>query len=776
VSPSGSNGNTCNTAQTPGASAKQTITGGASCLSGGDTLIVQAGTYTTEVFNDIFPSGSAGSPTTIRAQTQGTAIIKPNSGLQGSLVDGVGVILIRTRSYITIDGLVIDMDNLFNSFGITDGNNSTPDHIRLVNLEIKNGHDHGYPENTVGIATSVGSQSPYIGFNHIHHIGDDATIGTNVDARQSYGLYFAGSNGIVENNNVHDTGGYCFHGHNNVGAGATTNVIRNNKFWRCGRTPFGQESVLFAAGGSWNTFYNNLVYDGAKSGVFVGLFGVASNNNFLWNNTISNNGEWCIRYGSDSLTIRNNICHNNGTNTITQVYGSAGTVDHNLLTTSALFVNPATGDYHLNSGASSAIDQGASIPEVGFDFEGNPRPGGTPAYDLGADERVTATAPGTYFVAKTGSDSNSCTSAQNIATPKLTIASALLCAQAGGGDNVYIRTGTYVERIDSTLQTVIGGTSFALPTLIAAYQSEVVTLAPAQAGAVINLQTPGYIIFDKLVVDAGNVGVNALNIGGASHHIRVHNSTLKQATQYVVVTNGDGVELLGNTIQTSGAGFAAVTQTGGTGLKVESNTISDYGGGGVRALGDAIVRGNTIRDSQVGNTEAGIAIGAGTGALVSNNLVYNSKRCLRNSPGANGVKFYNNTCYNNTTATYGGIYFDATGTTPSAKNNILYQSQGIVDDTGVATYGGNFCENAGTGCAVTGNPQFTNAGTGNFHLLPISTARDMGASLLADVPTDKDGTTRPINGIFDAGAFEELFIPPSEGTAPPRPFPLWIVR
>ena len=51
----------------------------------------------------------------------------------------------------------------------------------------------------------------------------------------------------------------------------------------------------------------------------------------------------------------------------------------------------------------------------------------------------------TYYVAKTGSDSKSCTQAQSASTPKLTIKAGLACLK--GGDTLIIKAGTYNEGI-----------------------------------------------------------------------------------------------------------------------------------------------------------------------------------------------------------------------------------------------------------------------------------------------------------------------------------------
>jgi parallel beta-helix repeat protein len=381
VSPGGNDGVSCGTATNP-STPRQHIVNGAACLSGGDILVVRAGIYD-ELLNDVLPSGGSGAPTILRAESPGTAILKPSSGWQGQLIDGVAIIMIGSRSWVTIDGLVIDMDNLTKAFGIADRNGAVSDHNSLINLEIKNGHDRGSGETPTGISTQPLNTNGYIAHNHIHHIGDDATRGTDVSPHQAYGMYLGAQSGIIEDNDIHDTGGYCLHMHNNVGTGSSNNIYRNNRFHRCGLTPFGQESVLFAAGGFGNRFYNNLIYDGAKTGLFVGLFGAPSHDNFVYNNTIVNNGEGCIRYGSDNLTIRNNICSANAINAIVQANGSGATVDHNLLDADPRFVNAGAGDFRLSPGSPAIA---AGVPMPGLFYSG-------PAPDLGALESGIGSAP-----------------------------------------------------------------------------------------------------------------------------------------------------------------------------------------------------------------------------------------------------------------------------------------------------------------------------------------------------------------------------------------------
>src|SRR5262249_35312455 len=85
VSTSGSNANSCSTATSPGTTAKRNVAQGLACLSPGDTLRIQAGTYTTaddriSTFRNPFPGGSAGTPTIVEANPGDTVTLAPNDG------------------------------------------------------------------------------------------------------------------------------------------------------------------------------------------------------------------------------------------------------------------------------------------------------------------------------------------------------------------------------------------------------------------------------------------------------------------------------------------------------------------------------------------------------------------------------------------------------------------------------------------------------------------------------------------------------------------------
>src|SRR3989338_6169432 len=83
-----------------------------------------------------------------------------------------------------------------------------------------------------------------------------------------------------------------------------------------------------------------------------------------------------------------------------------------------------------------------------------------------------AASAATYYVAKTGSNSNTCAQAQTASTAKLTITAGLACLS--GGDTLKIRSGVYDERINADL-------GINIPSGLSTSQRTVIT---ADAGAI----------------------------------------------------------------------------------------------------------------------------------------------------------------------------------------------------------------------------------------------------------------------------------------------------
>ena len=133
----------------------------------------------------------------------------------------------------------------------------------------------------------------------------------------------------------------------------------------------------------------------------------------------------------------------------------------------------------------------------------------------------------TYYVAKSGSDSMSCAQSQSQATPRLTITAGLTCLS--GGDTLYIKAGTYAESISGGIPSGSAGA----PTMVRAYQSEVVTIRPTTGGpagdAVWFRSGQSYITLSGLIIDGSNVSVQGIRFNEIVHHIRIENSEVKNA-------------------------------------------------------------------------------------------------------------------------------------------------------------------------------------------------------------------------------------------------------
>jgi hypothetical protein len=358
VSQSGSNSNSCATAQSPGSSAKLTIAAGAACLGTSDTLLIQAGTYNERMNqrDDGFPwrSGSSGQYTRY-ARYQGDQVILRPTGC-GVVVD------MDTPSYIELDGLVIDVSQACSDTAFFSGSNSH--HLRVQNSELIG--TRSYPDTSV--------MTPF-GNNH-------EFLRNNIHDNNNYCIYMHARNSVFDGNTIHDCGGYGVHQYTQDEP-ASNNTYRNNTFYNLGFNGFCADyrsctaQALIMYSGTNNEAYNNVIYN-----TYGGIMPNGPNTR-VYNNTIYGTTEACIIVGgsSENSIIRNNICYQTGGGIDD---GGSGTVQSNNLTANPLFLNAASGDFHLQSG-SPAIDQGLTLSTVHNDRDGNLRPQGG-AYDIGAYE------------------------------------------------------------------------------------------------------------------------------------------------------------------------------------------------------------------------------------------------------------------------------------------------------------------------------------------------------------------------------------------------------
>jgi hypothetical protein len=179
--------------------------------------------------------------------------------------------------------------------------------------------------------------------------------------------------------------------------GSSNPTIEGNTFINCQReiaVGLVQESgYLDNSGGG--IVRNNFIYRAASVANADVAIGVAdSPNTRVLNNTALINGSYpnAIEYRFTTTTgtiIRNNLIDG----AILARQGATGTASNNVTTaTAALFLNPTSGDMHLKTTATAAIDRATTDAEVTNDWDGNPRPVGS-APDLGADELGSGVVP-----------------------------------------------------------------------------------------------------------------------------------------------------------------------------------------------------------------------------------------------------------------------------------------------------------------------------------------------------------------------------------------------
>ena len=781
IGPGGSDSNSCDASETQ-STRKLTLTGanGAlSCIQSGigDTLVVLPGTYN-ECLNDAIPSGGTGAPTIIRSQTPSGATLKPTFQCGNT-----SVIYLNNKQEITIDGFIIDLSGT-PSAPINDGGiwmDGSTNNVIVQSVEITGMGVPG-PFGGCGICGSPLDHNNTVRNSWIHGL---ATANTDASAHAAC-VDIQGNTNMYENILCHNVAWRGF-SQVNAGAASSNNTFRNNTIHHTGA------SGMVVGSGTNNEAYNNVIYltGQGNSAETVNLnSGVAATGTKFWFNTLFDGaGPALVIQGGTNTEVRNNILYSNSvdtinntgttttcSNTLTSAAAVGMTCLSSVLSSNPLFQSEAGADLRLAPG-SPAINAGTAVSTVTTDRTGSNRIQGA-APDIGAYEFISSVVPATYYVAETGGlDSRSCTVATNRTTPKrniMGIQGALACLQAGAGDVLNIGNGVYPERIDSTLQFINSGTSFSSPVIIQADPQNpvgtTVTLNPTLTSGqqVVRLTSQQYVIMNGLILDAGNVGGNALLLDTNSHHIRFQGGQAKKSVFSPVLIRGGNNEILNSTIQEN-AQEHCLWVAGGNANTIENNDLSNCQGNGIRtlpasgSLSDTIIRGNRIHASNPTSVDAAILVGDASGALVVNNIIDANCSGIEVAGGTNGARIYHNTITSNQLF---GIQVDAGASDCRLFNNGLWQNGTVPPIT-----------NNGTSTVQdrnrTDNPVFVAAGAGDFHLMPGSLWIDAGVTLL-DVPTDKAGASRQQGSAPDIGAFE---MPPGvQAPSAPSAFRLKYVR
>ncbi len=368
----------------------------------------------------------------------------------------------------------------------------------------------------------------------------------------------------------------------------------------------------------------------------------------------------------------------------------------------------------------------------------------------------------TYYVAKTGSDSYSCSQAQSPSTPKLTIAGSsggLKCLKAG--DKLFIKGGAYAEFIN--FNQIPSGNSWDAATVVQAAPGETVTLRPSSGGGggdAVWFYGQSYIVLDGLIIDASNVSVNGVrfnsNNGNPSHHIRLQNVEVMNArySNCLYVQNEQQHDLQFINVKAHHCG-GTNPQNHGLYLKGYNNLVDgcqfyNNAGDGVQLYHSVGGNSNnTIRNSIMhDNGSVGIMLGSGSNNVAYNNIVYGNSRAYFgggiyvNHEGATNNQVYNNTVYNNNGYC---IAVGAYSTGAIVQNNVCWQNTN------------NSIANDGSGSSISNNltvdPKFADTSNRNFGLQVGSPAIDAGKAI-SMVSTDFTGRPRPQGAAYDCGAFE----------------------
>jgi len=419
--------------------------------------------------------------------------------------------------------------------------------------------------------------------------------------------------------------------------------------------------------------------------------------------------------------------------------GGATATTSGIATFGNLRLTAAGTDYRLTATAAPALTGATSDP-----FEVTETPTG-------------CSSPCTIYVNPSAlNDTQPCNTA-DLTHPRKTLAGGAACLTVPGS-TLYLRAGTYNECLDTSVTPIVGGTSWAAPTTIAAYGTETVTLTlPPSCQAAMIFRTPAqdhYIVIDRLILDALNtLDSNGLVYYPGTHHLRFQNGVIKNTYwEGVYIQDATDTEVLNTRIDTSNwYGINIVDSS--TRTLLQGLTITNHPQAGLQIENGSVftARNLTLTGNGTGGAQPAVRVGGSgeTGALLANAVIYENYAGIQVLTGTSGLKLYNNTLVNNTNA---GVTVDSGVTNINLVNTISTGHGG----------GQNIVNNAGASvtqaAVLTTNPGFVDVALDDYHLAPTaSTAINQGvtpAGLTTDVPTDRDGVPRPQGAGYDIGAYE----------------------
>jgi hypothetical protein len=357
VSPSGSDSNSCSSisgSSDPGRYRK-TITGGAQCVSGGDTLFIKNGIYAEKLSNHL-PSGTASRPTTMEGESTGGVIIRPGSG-SGAIIG-----FSQARSYLTFRRMTLDGINTTRMQLFRTSNGHT-NYFVLEDMVLKNSTGDGTSSGgSSGLVCGDGSAGPWtVRRLKIHDINLSGIYWQCSNGiLEHLEVYNTGSNGIIIQSNSHDTRdnivryNYIHHvglnqrdTHRGLTLQENNTVMHNNLI-----LPGGQHTCVKITSGNSGKFYNNTCYGGRVGIHQSGGTNMEVRNNIIW----ANSGSAYQHNGGSGTTFSGNVC-------------ASGSICE--ITSNPLFLDTQNNDFRLQV-TSPAIGKGATVTVIPLDAIGSP--------------------------------------------------------------------------------------------------------------------------------------------------------------------------------------------------------------------------------------------------------------------------------------------------------------------------------------------------------------------------------------------------------------------
>jgi len=386
-------------------------------IAPGDTILVRSGTY---AGFRILNSGTVSAPKTLARDTGATVVINTpgpksihtslieienGSGTEVTdwIVDGFEVansphhgIDIRITNRITVRNCYAHHsapssigDGIFLAFS---------SHPLIENNEVAFNTEHGiYHSNSADYPTIRGNRS---------HNNNGGGIQLNADYSSKCPCGTTVRDGIVsfalvENNVIYENG---VNGGSAINAdGVDDSVFRNNLIYRNHAFGISLFSIDGSHGSSRNKVYNNTIVQAIDGRSCLNIPSSKGNGGSPVSNIVKNNILYTERTDKGSIDVYSTAAgvltsdynvvvdrfSTNGGTSVTSTlaqWRTFGYDAHSLISTAtALFVDPAGGDYRLTTG-SPAIDAGINLsPDVTADIVGTARPQRL-AYDIGSYE------------------------------------------------------------------------------------------------------------------------------------------------------------------------------------------------------------------------------------------------------------------------------------------------------------------------------------------------------------------------------------------------------